>query len=81
MKFTDLSAAFDEMEWLVATTGQSYCVYHGRFHNTYKVSPSGDYKPLDRLIAELNCHNVVGDKIINQSRGDKMRMVKDRKRL
>ena len=63
MRFTDLTAAFEEMEWLVKTTGHTYRIIHGgtRSPSYHVVQKHGGAK-VPFLIAELNRKNVVGDK-------------------
>jgi len=63
MRFTDLTAAFEEMEYLVKTTGHTYRIIHGgtRSPSYHVVVKKGGAK-VPFLIAELNCRNVIGDK-------------------
>jgi len=72
MLFNDLQVAFEEMEFLVKETGRTHMILHS-------VSKELPYRVIERhgwanprhLVAELNCRNVVGDKIINKRRGKK----------
>ena len=72
MKFTDLVAAFDEMEYLVKTTGRTYRIIHsGTKTPSYHVVQKSGSAKVPFLIAELNCRNVVGDDQIQKRRGRK----------
>lgn len=76
MRFTELNAAFDEMEWLVKTTGRSHMIVHsGTRSLSYHVVQRNGWAKVPYLIAELNCRNVVGDEQIQKSRGRKLRRV------
>ena len=72
MRFTDLMAAFEEMEYLVQTTGRTFRIIHSGANNPayHVVQKSGSAK-VPFLIAELNCRNVVGDEQIQKRRGRK----------
>jgi len=76
MRFTDLTSAFEEMEYLVKTTGHTYRIIRGgtRSPSYHVVVKKGSAK-VPFLIAELNCRNVVGDSQIQKRRGRKMRRV------
>ena len=76
MIFTDLTAAFEEMEYMVKTTGCTFRVVHSgtRSESYHVVQKSGSAK-VPFLIAELNCRNVVGDEQIEKRRARKMRRV------
>ena len=76
MRFTDLTAAFEEMEYMVKTTGHTYRIIHGGTRSlTYHVVQKAGSAKVPYLIAELNCRNVVGDEQIQKRRGKKMRRV------
>ena len=76
MRFTDLTAAFEEMEYMVKTTGHTYRIIHGGTRSpTYHVVQKAGSAKVPYLIAELNCRNVVGDEQIQKRRGRKMRRV------
>ena len=76
MRFTDLMSAFEEMEYLVHTTGRTFRIIHSGANNPayHVVQKSGSAK-VPFLIAELNCRNVIGDEAIQKRRGKKMRRV------
>jgi hypothetical protein len=82
MRFTDLEAAFEEMEYLVKTTGRTFRILHSgsRSASYHVVQKSGGAK-VPYLIAELNCRNVIGDEQIQKRRGRKMRRVKGKEQL
>jgi hypothetical protein len=72
VRFTDLTAAFEEMEWLVKTTGHTYRIIHaGTNTPAYHVVQKSGSAKVPFLIAELNCRNVVGDEHIQKRRGRK----------
>ena len=76
MRFTDLNAAFEEMEYLVKTTGHTYRIIRGGTRSpTYHVVVKKGGAKVPFLIAELNCRNVVGDSQIQKRRGRKQRRV------
>lgn len=76
MRFTDLTAAFEEMEYLVKTTGRSFRIIHaGTSTPAYHVVQKNGSAKVPFLIAELNCRNVVGDDQIQKRRGRKLRRV------
>lgn len=76
MRFTDLMSAFEEMEYLVKTTGRTFRVVHsGSNIPAYHVVQKSGSAKVPFLIAELNCRNVVGDKQIQKRRGKKTRRV------
>lgn len=77
MRFTDLTAAFEEMEWLAKTTGHTYRIIHaGTNTPAYHVVQKAGSAKVPFLIAELNCRNVVGDEQIQKSRGRKAKKKK-----
>lgn len=65
--FSDPLVALEEMEWLVATTNKTYCIYKTR--KGYKVQNATRYFPSERVVAVLNCRNVNGENVLNASRG------------
>ena len=67
--FTDIEAAFEEMEFLVEDTGKTHLLIRGSGGNKYYVNLSNGKIP-DRqcVIAELNCRNVIGQKEIDKRR-------------
>jgi hypothetical protein len=72
MRFTDLMAAFEEMEYLVQTTGRTFRIIHsGTNVPAYHVVQKAGSAKVPFLIAELNCRNVVGDEQIQKRRGRK----------
>jgi len=72
VRFTDLMAAFEEMEYLVYTTGRTFRIIHsGTKTPAYHVVQKSGSAKVPFLIAELNCRNVVGDEQIQKSRGRK----------
>jgi len=76
MRFTDLEAAFEEMEYLVKTTGRTFRILHsGSRSPSYHVVQKAGSAKVPFLIAELNCRNVVGDEPIQKRRASKMRRV------
>ena len=76
MRFTDLMSAFEEMEYLVKTTGRTFRIIHsGTNTPAYHVVQKSGSAKVRFLIAELNCRNVVGDEQIQKRRGKKMRRV------
>ena len=76
MRFTDLTAAFEEMEYLVKTTGHTYRIIRGANRpSIYHVVVKKGGAKVPFLIAELNCRNVVGDDQIQKRRGRKQRRV------
>ena len=76
MRFSDLTAAFEEMEWLVRTTGRTFRIIHaGTNTPAYHVVQKSGCAKVPFLIAELNCRNLVGDEQIQKRRGRKMRRV------
>lgn len=80
--FTDLEAAFDEMVYMVQTTGHTYRIIHsGTRSPKYHVVQKAGGAKVPFLIAELNCRNVVGDEQIQKRRGRKMRRVKGKEQL
>jgi len=82
MAFTDLQAAFEEMEWLVKDTGRTFRIVHsGTRSPKYHVVQKSGCAKVPFLIAELNCRNVVGDEDIQKRRGRKMRRVKGKDKL
>lgn len=66
--FHDLLVALEELDWLVATTLHTHCIYKTK--KGYRVS-GYNYMPMDRVIAVLNPRNVVGATGINKNRGKK----------
>ena len=77
MRFTDLIAAFEEMEYLVKTTGRTYRIIHsGTKAPSYHVVQKSGSAKVPFLIAELNCRNVVGDEQIQKRRGRKAKKKK-----
>ena len=76
MRFTDLMSAFEEMEYLVKTTGHTYRIIRGGTRSPpYHVVVKKGSAKVSFLIAELNCRNVVGDDQIQKRRGRKQRRV------
>ena len=76
MRFTDLMSAFEEMEYLVKTTGHTYRIIRGGTRSpSYHVIQKHGSAKVPFLIAELNCRNVIGDEAIQKRRGKKMRRV------
>jgi len=72
VRFTDLMSAFEEMEYLVHTTGRTFRIIHsGTKTPAYHVVQKSGSAKVPFLIAELNCRNVVGDEQIQKSRGRK----------
>ena len=82
MMFTDLDAAFEEMEYLVKTTGRTFRIVHsGTRSPTYHVVQKSGCAKVPFLIAELNCRNLVGDEQIKKRRASKMRRVVGKEKL
>ena len=74
MRFTDLMAAFEEMEYLVDITGRTFRIIHsGTKTPAYHVVQKAGGAKVPFLIAELNCRNVVGDEQIQKRRGRKIK--------
>lgn len=72
MRFTDLTAAFEEMEYLVQTTGRTFRIIRsGTKAPAYHVVQKSGGAKVPFLIAELNCRNLVGDEQIQKRRGRK----------
>jgi len=70
MLFSDLSSAFEEMEWLTLTTGRTHLVLHsGTRSKTYRVIARNGWIDPQIIIAELNCRNVVGESLIKKDKG------------
>jgi hypothetical protein len=72
MTFTDLDAAFDEMEFLAKTTGRTHLLMK-RKKIGYRVVEAGCQGPTGEVLAELNCRNVIGESELNARRGYKLR--------
>ena len=72
MLFTDIQAAFEEMEFLAKTTGRTHLLMN-REKNGYRVVEAGCQGTTGEVIAELNCRNVIGESEINQRRGYKLK--------
>ena len=71
-----MTAAFEEMEYLVKTTGHTYRIIHsGTNTPAYHVVQKAGGAKVPFLIAELNCRNVIGDEQVQKRRGRKMRRV------
>ena len=72
MRFTDLMSAFEEMEYLVHTTGRTFRIIHsGTKTPAYHVVQKAGSAKVPFLIAELNCRNMIGDEQIQKRRGRK----------
>jgi len=72
VRFTDLTAAFEEMEYMVKATGHTYRIIHsGTNTPAYNVVQKAGSAKVPFLIAELNCRNVVGDEQLQKRRGRK----------
>ena len=67
--FTDLEAAFEEMEFLVEETNKTHKLSYRENKNGYRVTVTGIPIKSELLICELNCRNLVGQKEINIARG------------
>ena len=72
MLFTDIQAAFEEMEYLVETTGCTFRILHsGTKKQGYHVVQKAGGAKVPFLVAELNCRNVIGDEQVQKRRGRK----------
>lgn len=71
-RFENLQDAFEEMEFLTKTTGRTHRLY-ARKKNGYRVVEALNGVQSDKLIAELNCRNLIGEKEINTRRGLKIK--------
>ena len=57
MMFTDLTAAFEEMEFLVKTTNRTHRVVHGSRRTKYRVVEASIAPDTAHFIAQLNVKN------------------------
>ena len=64
--FTDLEAAFEEMEFLVKETSRTHRIVTRASSPGYLVTDG--LVSCNRIVAELNCRNCVGEKEINSKR-------------
>ena len=69
--FDDIADAFEEMEFLAKTTGRTHRLYAKK--KGYRVVEATNKVEPSKLIAELNCRNIVGEEEINHMRGHSLK--------